>query len=566
MIAFNWNFLPACADTAQALHHSLRIPIPLCQVLAQRGMGSETAARRFFRFILSDTHDPMLMRDMDRALERLNQALQKNEKILLYGDYDVDGTTSISLLFHFLESFKARLDYYIPDRDKEGYGVSKAGIEYARGINAALIIAMDCGIRANEQVELAKSWGIDFIICDHHLPAEPLPPAVAILDPKRADCAYPYKELSGCGITFKLVQAFAARHNIGLENLLPYLDLVAISTACDIVPMTGENRLLTRFGLQQINRSPRLGIWALLQNSNRNIPLDVEDLVFGLGPMINAPGRLGDAREAVKLLLSKDKDLASAYAARLMRQNRERRELNEATAREAQQQLQGEAFQGNTIVLYDASWHKGIIGIVASKMVEMHHKPSVILTKSHGRLVGSARAVPGFDLYEALQACAADLITFGGHAHAAGLQLLPEKLEQFKAHFEQQAAYQSAKIATAPPLDIAAEVRFEEITPDFMKILRHMEPFGPENRNPVFCARNVIDSGKSRLLEQNHARLDLVHLERGAIAMQGIAFGLGEMFRELQDQVMDVAFTLKESQWKGKSRIELYLKALRPAQ
>jgi single-stranded-DNA-specific exonuclease len=562
-----WNFLPADPVAVQDLHEVLHLPVPLCRVLVQRGLSNLMTARRFFRFVMADLHDPFLMQDMDKAVTRLQRAVENGERILLYGDYDVDGATSVALLHCFLEGFYGNIDYYLPNREREGYGVSLEGIEYARETETGLIVAMDCGIRAFAALERAKEYGIDVIVCDHHLPEQTLPHATAILDPKRLDCPYPYKELSGCGITFKLIQGYATQQGLPVEELYPLLDYVAISTACDIVPMTGENRLLTKFGLQRINRNPRTGIWALLQNSNRDLPLDVTDVVFGLGPLLNAPGRIGDAREAVRLLISTDPHQAADFAARLLFHNRERKERHEAAADAAQQRIESAGGIGsrNCLVVYDPDWHKGIIGIVASRLVDQYHRPAIVLTESQGRAVGSARSVSGFDLYAALQACESFLITFGGHAHAAGLQLAVENIPAFRLAFEQEAAQRMQQVPLSPTLDICSELLFSEIDEDFMKKLASMEPFGPENRTPVFWAKNVVDTGKSRILDNNHAKLSLCQLENPHVTAQGIAFGLGDTFSDLRDQVMDVAFTLKEDTWQGKKRIDLHVKAIRLA-
>lgn len=544
----------------------LRIPVLFCRLLLQRGVQTKEAARRFFRPQLEDLHNPFLMRDMDIAIGRLDSALHKGERILLYGDYDVDGTTSVALMYAFLSGFYRNLDYYLPDRDKEGYGVSIAGIEYARQTGCSLIIAMDCGIKAHEAVALAKTYGIDFIVCDHHLPEGDLPDAVANLDPKRPDCPYPYKELSGCGIAFKLAQALALHNNMPIQEVEHLLDLVAISIACDIVPIDGENRILAHYGLKQLNTSPRTGLWALMKRINNNPPLDVNDLVFGLGPLINAAGRLGDAREAVRLLLSADRTSAFDNAGALMTRNRQRREVDLSTTDAARKRVMEapDWEQRKSVVIFDPDWHKGIIGIAASRMAEHFHRPAVVMMQSDGKAVGSARSVPGFDLYGALQQCEDLFFSFGGHAHAAGLQMPIENVEAFAIRFEKVVAAMMTPEAAEPNIDINGIIRLDDITPEFFRMLRRFEPFGPSNRNPVFCALNVMDTGQSRLLDNNHVRLSVKHPDSDVV-MKGIGFGLGEAFEALRDQCFDLAFNLREEEWKGEKSLSLQVKDLRPS-
>lgn len=559
-----WQLIPTDETTVQTLQQALGIDPLFCRLLVQRGVATFDEARAFFRPSLQDLHNPFLMKDMDAAVARLDAALQRNERILLYGDYDVDGTTSVALMFAFLSGFYHNLDYYLPDREKEGYGVSLASVEYARATGATLVIAMDCGIKAHEAVARAKGYGIDYIVCDHHLPEGGLPGAVANLDPKRPDCPYPFKELSGCGIAFKLAQALAMHHNTPPEELDDLLDLVAVSTACDIVPMIGENRILARFGLQRLNRSPRVGLWALMNRINRSFPLNVTDLVFGLGPLINAAGRLGDAREAVRLLLSADRNSALDNAGALVRRNKERREVDYAMADEARRrftEIPGWETR-KSIVLFEPGWHKGIIGIAASRMTEAFHKPSVILTKSNDRAVGSARSVPDFDLYAALQDCEDLFFSYGGHAHAAGMQMPVENVEAFAERFEKIASQHITSENEHPVIDICAKIRLDDITPKFWQMLRQFEPFGPHNRNPVFWAENVVDTGQSRQLDNNHVRLSLRHPDSGT-AFKGIGFSLGDVFSTVQGRPFDVAFNLKAEQWRGETVLSLHVKDFR---
>lgn len=559
-----WQMTPADESLVSQLHGVLRIDPVFCTLLTQRGITTLEAAQLFFRPKWEDLHDPFLMKDMDKAVHRLQQARQREERILLYGDYDVDGTTSVAMMYRFLSGFHPHIDYYLPDRDKEGYGVSMEGMEYAKAQNCTLIIAMDCGIKAHAAVDLARSYGIDFIICDHHLPEGGLPNAVANLDPKRPDCDYPYKELSGCGISFKLAQAFALYHNMPAEELSALLDLVAVSIACDIVPMTGENRVLAHLGLQCLNRNPSIGLWALMQRTNRPMPLNINDLVFAVGPMINAAGRLGDARDAVRLMLSADRNSALDYAGRLVHRNKERREVDHNVAREAVDRVVSEPGMElkKSIVLFNPDWHKGIIGIAASRMAEKFHRPSVILTKSNGRAVGSARSVPGFDLYAALQSCEDLFYSYGGHAHAAGMQMPVENVDAFAERFEMTVQEQMSEEAANPLLEICSLLPLEAITPKFWKMLKRFEPFGPHNRNPVFYATDVVDTGHSRILENNHVRFSL-RSSLGKTVFGGIGFGMAEIFQAVKGRPFDIAFNIREEYWRGERGISLQVKDIR---
>lgn len=559
MPSYRWRQLSADEATAAALQEALRIQPVFCQMLAQRGVRNFEEARQFFRPALADLHDPFLMAGMGAAVERLERAITRDERILLYGDYDVDGATSVALMYSFLSALHPNLDYYLPDRDKEGYGVSIAGVEYARSTGATLVVAMDCGIRAHKAVALARSYGIDFIVCDHHLPEYELPAAVANLDPKRPDCPYPYKELSGCGITFKLAQALALRYQTPADELQHLLDLVAVSIACDIVPMTGENRVLTHWGLQKLNRDPRLGFWALIQRSGRQYPLAISDIVFGLGPLINAAGRLGDARDAVRLLLATERNSALEAAGTLVQRNRERREVDHATTDEAKRRVLSDPVPRKSIVLYDPAWHKGIIGIAASRMAEAFHRPTVVLTRSEGRIVGSARSVPGFDLYEALSRCEHLFLSFGGHAHAAGVQLSEENLPAFTEQFEAVVRQNLRPEAETPELDITAQLDFADISPKFWRTLQQFAPFGPRNMNPVFRTNGVTDTGHSRLLANNHVRLSVRQHPDGPV-LTGVGFGLGAAFSAVQDRPFHLAYQLYEDTWRGERVLGLMVK------
>jgi single-stranded-DNA-specific exonuclease len=555
-----WRQIPTDDAAATTLQADLNIDLLLCQLLAQRGIRTYDAAKAFFRPDLKALHDPFLMRDMNVAVERLDEALRNNERILLYGDYDVDGTTSVALMYDFLSRFYRNLDYYLPDRDREGYGVSLEGVAYAQRTGCKLVVAMDCGIKAHKAIAAAQEAGIDFIVCDHHLPEGDLPPAVANLDPKRPDCPYPFKELSGCGIAFKLAQALAMRNNLPIEELEWLLDFVAVSIACDVVPIDGENRILAYYGLQKINREPHLGLWALIKCINRPLPLDVVDLVFGLGPLINAAGRLGDAREAVRLLLSADRESALNAANALETRNLQRRAVDHATTEVALSRVQPNDNR-KSIVLFDPEWHKGIIGITASRMVERFHRPVVILTESDGKAVGSARSVPGLDLYSALLRCESLFSSFGGHAHAAGLQMPVENVPLFEQQFEAIVREQIRPYCEKPTEEVHAEVELEQITPAFWRILKQFAPFGPENRNPVFLARNVV-AAQHKVLDNNHVRLSLRHTN-GTLEQPAIAFNLADIFVTLNEQPFDVLFSLRADTWKGKTTLTLYIKDMR---
>ncbi len=560
-----WQVLPADEIAVQHLHEVLGIDVLFCRLLAQRGISTYEEARHFFRPTLDDLHNPFEMCDMQLAVERLDQAVQQQERILLYGDYDVDGTTSVALMFDFLSGFHPNLDYYLPDRAKEGYGVSLEGVEYARETGCTLVVAMDCGIKAHEAVAVAKSYGIDFIVCDHHLPEGGLPDAVANLDPKRSDCNYPYGDLSGCGLAFKLAQAFAMHHNMPAEELDDLLDLVAVSIACDIVPITGENRILAHYGLKRLNQKPRLGLWALLDRANRPSPLNISDVVFGLGPLINAAGRLGDARDAVRLMLSTDRDAAKDHAARLAQRNRERRTVDQSMAEEAQRRFRAlpDWEERKSIVLFDADWHKGVIGISASRLVETFHRPTIILMQSGDRAVGSARSVQGFDVYAALQQCEDLFHTYGGHAYAAGMQMPLANVSVFTERFEQVVQAQLTLEQETPVIELSAQLRLDELTTKFWRTLRQFEPFGPLNRTPVFWAENVIDTGHGRRLDNNHVRLSLRHPDGQAI-FSAIGFGLGDAFEQVKGSAFDVAFQLREEQWRGERSLTLQIKGFRP--
>lgn len=558
-----WTLIPADEEAVDMLQKQLGIHPALCRVLVQRGINNFDEAKAFFQPSLDDLHDPFLMKNMDRAVARILAALRSEEKILLYGDYDVDGTTCVALMFEFLSKLGARLDYYLPNRLTEGYGVSRKGIDYAHTSGASLIIAMDCGINASEQVHVAAQHGIDFIICDHHIPSEKLPQAAAVLDPKQPGCAYPFKELSGCGVAFKLAQAINKQLHRPDNFLWELLDLLVLSIAADIVPMTGENRVLAHFGLKLLNQTPRPGLKALIESSGRNRPLDINDIVFGLAPMINAAGRLSDARYAVQLMLANEKFVAADYARLLNHRNTLRKTFNEAIVADAQKMLHDDPGLQNrkSIVLFHPGWHKGVLGIAASRLVELFCRPVILLCESNGVAVGSARSVNDFNIHDAIAACSPLLINYGGHHHAAGLTLEVEQVPTFVAAFEEVVQQRISEEMLVPELKVNAVVNFSDLTPEFWRVLNQFAPFGPMNRRPVFVAKNVRDAGFSRLVKGNHLHLSVMQEEKKV--WTGIAFGKGELFARLrQRRHFHIAFNLEENTWQGNRRLRLLVKDL----
>ncbi|GJM31459.1 MAG: single-stranded-DNA-specific exonuclease RecJ [Saprospiraceae bacterium] len=559
----HWIAASSDSKIVDHLEEVLGIPPLLCQLLVQRGISNFEQARCFFRPEWSHLHDPYLMKDMDKAVDRLKLAIDTGEKILLYGDYDVDGTTSVAMMYHFLQKLHPNLDFYIPDRYKEGYGISYEGLDFAASKEISLIIAMDCGIRAIAPVKAANLQGIDFIICDHHLPEAEIPPAVAVLDPKRPDCAYPYKELSGCGVAFKLAQAYVQKLDLCDDLLLELLDLLVISIASDIVPITGENRILAQLGLTELNKTQRPGLSALIKTSQREPPLSISDIVFGLAPMINAAGRLADADQSVKLMLAKSQKEAEASTKILAYRNKLRREFDQRIAEEAAELFQEMPDWENrrSIVLYQPHWHKGVVGIVASRMVEKFHRPTIILTESGGQMVGSARSVRGYDVHEAIHSCEDLLINFGGHKYAAGLSLTPENLPYFQDRFEGYVYTTLSEELRYPVNQYAAELDFTQITPKFWRILHQFAPFGPGNRNPIFLTRGVKDTGYSKVLKEKHLRLSVQ--QEDSPVFEGMAFGMGaESDNVFSREPFDLYYTLELHQWKGKRSLQLGVKDL----
>lgn len=541
------------------LAKQLNIGTMLGNLLVQRGISSFDEAKKFFRPSISDLHDPFLMKDMDKAVARIEKAFRNNENILVYGDYDVDGTTSVALIYSFIHSMYENVDYYLPDRYKEGYGISIAGIDFAHDNNFSLIIALDCGIKANEKITYAKKLGIDFIICDHHRPGETLPDAVAVLDPKRSDCTYPFDELSGCGIGFKLIQAYSQKHNIPFEELEQYLDLVAISTAADIVPIVGENRVLVYFGLERLNKKPRPGIKAILELAQIKRELNVSDVVFIIGPRINAAGRIQDARQAVDLLITANRVDALFEGEKINESNVERRTLDLSITEHALLLVQEDSQfnRKKSTVLFHPSWHKGVIGIVASRLTEKYYRPTVILTESNGMATGSARSIKDFDIYNAIESCSDLLDQFGGHMYAAGLTMKLENIDKFIERFEEIVSATLDESIMTQEVEIDAELSFSDITPSFFNVLKQFAPFGPGNMSPVFKTENVRDTGMSRVVGSNHLKLNLAEDETTRFGMDAIAFQLGQFYPMISRKVpFDICYTIEENVWNGKTTVD----------
>lgn len=552
-----WNIKTANEDETTALYNSLKIHRALCNILVQRGFNTFEKAKAYFRPRLSDLHSPWLMKDMKLAVQRIEQAINNNENILVFGDYDVDGTTSVACMYRFLKNHYPKVEFYIPHRYKEGYGVSKLGIDFANDNNFTLIISLDCGIKSTELIAYAKTLGIDFIVCDHHLPDNQLPPAVAILNPKQKDCNYPYKELCGCGVGFKLIQALCETWQLPDTYFLEFLDLIATAIAADIVPVTGENRVLAFYGLKKVNENPCVGIRALLKLAAQQKEVHITNLVFIVAPRINAAGRMDDARKAVQLFIETDFDKALEYAEMLHNDNTDRREADINITEEALSIIQNDATLINrkTTVVYRDHWHKGVVGIVASRLIESYYRPTIVLTKSGDIVAGSARSVPGFNLYEAIHACRESLIGYGGHFAAAGMTLLEENVQQFAERFEAIVHETITPELLIPEIPIDAAISFKDITQTFYSIILQMEPFGPENMRPVFITKNVIETGFSKIVKEKHVRFVVRNKD---VTLTGIGFNLAHKFSLLQkDKPFDVVYTLEMNEWNGVQSLQL---------
>lgn len=558
-----WNILSTDAEKISSLHEALKINKTLCSILVQRGIDTYEKAKDFFRPQLSQLHSPWSMKDMDKAVTRILRAFQQHEKILVFGDYDVDGTTAVASMYQYLSAIYDQVDFYIPHRYREGYGVSKMGIDYAKETGVTLIISLDCGIKSVDLIKYAKSLDIDFIICDHHLPDQELPPADAILNPKQSDCSYPYKELCGCGVGFKLMTALSEKLSLPESTHFAYLDLVATAIAADIVPITGENRILAYYGLEKVNQNPCPGIKALMQLAAVQKTMHITNLVFIIAPRVNAAGRMDDAKKAVQLFIEKDPVKAMAYAEMLHSDNADRKEADSSITEEALALIETDpAFlHKKSTVVYQEHWHKGVVGIVASRLIEKHYRPTIVLTKSGDYVAGSARSVAGFNLYEAIHACREHLLGYGGHFAAAGMTLLPEKVNDFAAAFEKAVQEQIKPEQLIPEIVIDASIQFEEITPTLYNILKQMEPFGPDNMRPVFIAQKVYDTGFSKIVKYQHIRFVV---KQRNITLSGIGFNMAEKFALIQQQLpLDLVFTLDENEWNGEKSIQLKMIDLR---
>ncbi len=554
----------------KSLSEELSINKILAQLLVQREITTFEDARDFFRPNLENLHDPFLMKDMDLAVERLTKAMRNNEKILIYGDYDVDGTTSVALVYRFLVKFYSNIEYYIPDRYSEGYGISYKGIDTASKKNVGLIITLDCGIKAIEKVNYGNSLGIDFIICDHHTPDDTLPNAVAVLDPKREDCNYPYKHLSGCGVGFKLMQAFSIKNDIELKgNLYDSLDLLALSIASDIVPITGENRILAFYGLKQINSKPSTGVKAIINVCDlKNQELTISDIVFKIGPRINASGRMKLGTEAVELLVANNYKFALRKSKTINGYNDKRKSLDKNTTEEAIKFItEDESFENRkSLVVFKSDWHKGVIGIVASRLSEEYYKPTVVLSESDGFASGSARSVQGFDIYKAIEHCKDLLENFGGHMYAAGLTMKKENVEEFSRRFEEYVSNNILEEQTYPQIDVDAVLKFQDITPKFFRILKQFAPFGPGNMKPIFVSKKVYDyNDNSRLVgkEQEHLKLELID-DSSESVINGIAFRMHKYNKHLKAlNPLDICYTIEENRFNGNTTMQLMIRDIK---
>ena len=563
-----WKLLPEPdPEITKSLANSLSVENEVAKLLVSRGISSFEMARDFFRPTLLKLHDPFLMKDMEKAVFRILSAVENNENILVFGDYDVDGTTSVALMSTYLRSFYPNVTTYIPDRYSEGYGVSYKGIDYADDNSCGLIIALDCGIKSIDHVAYAKQKNIDFIICDHHRPGDKLPEAVAVLDPKRDDCNYPYKELCGCGVGFKLIQALSITRAETLEQINNYLDLVATAIAADIVPMTGENRILSKFGLDVINASPRTGIAAMIKPLKKK-SLTISDVVFIIAPRINAAGRIRHGHHAVDLLIENDVDQAAKFALEIEQYNKERKVLDTQITAEALAQIEENHEKDRfTTVVYQEDWHKGVIGIVASRLIETHYRPTLVFTKSNDKLAASARSVLGFDVYNALESCADHLEQFGGHRYAAGMTMNQENYEAFKERFEEVVSTTIAEEFRTPEITIDAEIELSAIDFKFYRILKQFEPFGPENMTPVFLARNLTDSGFGKAIGKNQEHLKLFVKQENSSGFAAVGFGLAEKLHLTKDnQLFDAVFCVEENEFNGHVSLQLRIKDIRKSE
>ena len=552
-----WTILNADEVKVKSIQTFLKIHPAVCKILVQRGIETYEEAKKYFRPTLQELHDPFLMKDMDKAVTRIIEAVNTNEKILVYGDYDVDGTTAVSSMYRFLKKFYSNLDFYIPHRYREGYGISKAGIDFAKKNGFTLIISLDCGIKSVDLIAYAKDLGIDFIVCDHHLPDDELPPAVAILNPKQKNCNYPYKELCGCGVGFKLISALAPQFNLTDNDVYEFLDLVATAIAADIVPMTRENRILAFHGLKKANENPNPGIKALCFLSSLKNELLIQNLVFMIAPRVNAAGRMDDATKAVQMFIAETYEEAIRFAEQLQNDNTDRKEADSSITHEALELIRENKDWENrkSTLVYKPHWHKGVVGIVASRIIEHYYRPTIVLTQSGEYAAGSARSVPGFNLYEAIHACREHLLGYGGHFAAAGMTLEIDKVNMLREKFEEVVASTIKSEHLIPEEIIDAEISFKDITWQFYNILQQMEPFGPENMRPQFLIKNVVDTGYTKIVKEDHIRFVL---RKDEITFTGIGFKMSEKFHLIQmKQPIDLICKIDENEWQGNKTLQL---------
>ena len=556
----NWNILESNNAVVSKLSKALNVSEIVAHLLVLRGITTFEEAKSFFRPEISHLHDPLLMKNMQKAVDRIQTVISNGEKVLVYGDYDVDGTTSVAMMYSFLKKKVKEIEYYIPCRYDEGYGISLKGIDYAKDNNFALIIALDCGIRAVNQVDYANKKGVDFIICDHHNPGEKVPEAVAILNPKQIDCDYPYKELSGCGVGFKLIQAFSKQNNIDFSEIMEYLDLLTVSIGADIVPMTGENRVFSFYGLQQINKTPRVGLKALMEIANKTKNVTITDVVFGVAPRINAAGRIEHAKKAVEILVETDYAKAKLFADKIEGNNTTRKGLDKSITIEALEMID---VKKKSTVVHSEHWHKGVVGIVASRLIETHYKPTIVLAEKDGILTGSARSVHDFDLYSAIAKCEHLCEKFGGHKYAAGLSIKKENLPQFIDAFEKSVSESITEDQLTPKINIDKVIDIDAVDDKLYRIIKQFSPFGPKNLSPIFVSKGVIDNGYGKQVgeDKTHLRIN-AKKNKGAIA--GIGFGMGEYFEIIKDnQTFDVCYSIDENEWNGKKSLQLRIRDIK---
>ena len=555
-----WIIQKSDQKFVQKLEKDLGVNHIVAHLLVLRGIENFDDAKLFFRPELKHLHDPFLMKNMQDAVDRIEKAIANKEKVLVYGDYDVDGTTSVAMMYSFLKRFSPEIEYYIPCRYEEGYGISLKGIDYAKKNNFSLIIALDCGIRAFNQVDYANEKEVDFIICDHHNPADKIPNAIAILNPKQSDCNYPYKELSGCGVGFKLIQAYSQKNNIDFSEISEYLDLLTVSIGADIVPMTGENRVFSYFGLKQINTQPRAGLKALMDIANKIKELSISDVVFGIAPRINAAGRIEHAKKAVEILVEQDLDRAKKLASFIEENNVTRRNLDQNITKEALEMIDENK---KSTVVFSKNWHKGVVGIVASRVIESHYKPTIVLAEKDGILTGSARSVHDFDLYEAISKCAYLCEKFGGHKYAAGLSIKKENLSEFIIAFEKAVSESITEDQLSPKIDVDMEIDIDAVDDKLFRIIKQFSPFGPQNLSPIFVSRSVVDNGYGKRIgaDKSHLR---INTKTASGSLAGIGFSMGDTFEKIKDySEFDICYSINENEWNGRKNLQLMLNDLK---